>query len=118
MEETFQYEMMLTEYFIQGILNLDPDQTHIRIIGKKDIRDRCPGVSVQTLQTDMALAAFELDSTYGIMTRVGLHCAPSAHKTLCTYPSGTIRFSFGPENTVSELDQALGALADITEIHR
>ena len=118
MEETFQYEMMLTEYFIQGILNLDPDQTHIRIIGKKDIRDQCPVVSVQTLQTDMALAAFELDSTYGIMTRVGLHCAPSAHKTLCTYPSGTIRFSFGPENTVSELDQALGALADITEIHR
>ena len=31
---------------------------------------------------DMAQAAFELDSTYGIMTRVGLHCAPNAHKTL------------------------------------
>lgn len=72
-------------------------------------------VSVQTLDTDIALAAFELDNTYGIMTRVGLHCAPSAHKTLGTYPTGTIRFSFGPENTVSELDQALDALAHITE---
>ena len=115
MEETFQHEMMLTSYFIQGILDLDPAEKHIRIIGKKDTVGRCPVVSVQTLDTDIALAAFELDNTYGIMTRVGLHCAPSAHKTLGTYPTGTIRFSFGPENTVSEMDQALDALAHITE---
>ena len=62
----------------------------------------------------MALAAYELDSTYGIMTRVGLHCAPSAHKTLGTYPTGTIRFSFGPENTQSEIEQAVEALFRIT----
>ena len=50
------------------------------------------------------------------MTRVGLHCAPSAHKTFSTYPSGTIRFSFGPENTRYDVDQALHALAEITGI--
>ena len=60
---------------------------------------------------DMAQAVFELDSTYGIMTRVGLHCAPNAHKTLGTYPEGTLRFSFGPENTKQELDIALDALS-------
>ena len=59
----------------------------------------------------MAQAAFELDSTYGIMTRVGLHCAPNAHKTLGTYPKGTLRFSFGSENTKQELDIALDALS-------
>ena len=32
-------------------------------------------------------------SEYGIMTRVGLHCAPSAHKSIGTFPTGTIRFS-------------------------
>ena len=58
----------------------------------------------------MAEAAYALDSQYGIMTRVGLHCAPAAHKTLGTYPAGTIRFSFGPENTREELDIALEAL--------
>ena len=63
---------------------------------------------------DMAQAAFELDSTYGIMTRVGLHCAPNAHKTLGTYPEGTLRFSFGPENTKQELDIALDAFICIT----
>lgn len=43
----------------------------------------------------MSMVAYELDSTYSIMTRVGLHCAPSAHKTFGTYPSGTIRFPSG-----------------------
>ena len=66
----------------------------------------------------MAQAAWELDSRYGIMTRVGLHCAPAAHKALGTYPAGTIRFSFGPENTEAEADTALGALAEITGISR
>ena len=31
------------------------------------------------------------------MTRVGLHCAPNAHRTLGTFPQGTVRFSFGYE---------------------
>ncbi len=69
---------------------------------------------LQTLHMDMAQVAYELDSRYGIMTRVGLHCAPNAHKSLGTYPSGTIRFSFGPENTKEELDTALQALNHIT----
>ncbi len=65
-------------------------------------------------RADMSRAAYELDSQYGIMTRVGLHCAPNAHKTLGTYPAGTIRFSFGPVNTTEELeDTALSALRDL-----
>ena len=102
---------MLTQYFIDGIQNLDPDEKFLRIIGKRNTRNRCAVVSVQTLQMDMAQAAFKLDDTYGIMTRVGLHCAPNAHKTLGTYPEGTLRFSFGPENTTQELDIALDALS-------
>lgn len=114
MKETFRHELKLTEIFMEKILDADPDGKHIRIIGKRDLENRCPVVSVQTPEIDMALAAYELDSTYGIMTRVGLHCAPSAHKTLGTYPAGTIRFSFGPENTQSEIEQAVEALFRIT----
>ncbi len=36
-----------------------------------------------------------LESEYGIQTRIGLHCAPSAHKTMGTFPHGTVRFSWG-----------------------
>ena len=111
MEEIRQHELMLTQYFMDGILNLDPEEKFLRIIGKKNTENRCAVVSVQTLHMDMAQVAFELDSTYGIMTRVGLHCAPNAHKTLGTYPKGTLRFSFGSENTKQELDIALDALS-------
>lgn len=115
-EHTFQKEAKLTEYFLKGLSLLDKDEKYIRIIGKKTTEDRCAVVSVQTLQKDMAQAAYELDTFFGIQTRVGLHCAPSAHKTLGTYPSGTIRFSFGPKNTKAELDLALHALSVVSGI--
>ena len=49
------------------------------------------------------------------MTRVGLHCAPSAHKTMGTYPTGTIRFSFGFANTDKEVKIATDALKELLE---
>ena len=70
-------------------------------------------VSVQTQTLDPAAAAFLLDDRFGIMTRVGLHCAPAAHKTLGTFPAGAIRFSFGWSNTAEEVDAALRALEKI-----
>ena len=70
-------------------------------------------VSVVTPDRDMAGVAYELDSAWGIMTRVGLHCAPAAHKTLGTFPTGTIRFSFGWWNTPEDVEEALRALREI-----
>ncbi|MBQ1270730.1 MAG: aminotransferase class V-fold PLP-dependent enzyme, partial [Clostridia bacterium] len=70
-------------------------------------------VSVDFKEDDNARIAFELESNYGIMTRVGLHCAPRAHQTLGTYPAGTVRFSFGHENTEDEVDFCLDALKKI-----
>lgn len=116
METAFRHEMELTEYFLNGIRDMDPEEKRIRLIGKKTTEERCAVVSIQTAGIDMARAAYELDSSYGIMTRVGLHCAPSAHKTLGTYPAGTIRFSFGQENTKPEIETALRALSEITDI--
>ena len=71
-------------------------------------------VSIQTLFADPAQTAYALDAEYGIMTRVGLHCAPAAHQTLGTYPTGTIRFSFGWRNTPEEVDAALSALEELS----
>jgi len=70
-------------------------------------------ISIQTIKKDLAQVAYELDDSHGVMTRVGLHCAPSAHKTLDTYPTGTIRFSFGVFNTKDEVDAALHALEEV-----
>jgi cysteine desulfurase family protein len=54
-----------------------------------------------------------LDQSFSILARPGLHCAPAAHQTLGTFPTGTVRFGFGWANTEAEIDQALDALEEI-----
>lgn len=109
-------ELSLTGYFLEQLQALDDTGRHIRIIGKKDLTDRNAVVSIQTPEIDMSQVAWQLDNEYGVMTRVGLHCAPNAHKTLGTYPAGTIRFSFGPENTKNELYFAIQGLKKILDL--
>lgn len=116
MNALYEKEMALTDYLLQQLQALDDTGKHIRIIGKKDLTDRNAVVSIQTPEIDMSQVAWRLDSEYRVMTRVGLHCAPNAHKTLGTYPAGTIRFSFGPENTKNELDFAIQGLKKILNI--
>ena len=110
-------ELSLTGYFLEQLQALDDTGRHIRIIGKKDLTNRNAVVSIQTPEIDMSQVAWQLDNEYGVMTRVGLHCAPNAHKTLGTYPAGTIRFSFGPENTKNELDFAIQGLKKILDLY-
>lgn len=112
MENIRMHERALTARFLKGMEVLAA-RGNIRIIGKRHCENRTGVVSVQTTHMDIAQAAYLLDHQYGIMTRVGLHCAPSAHKTLGTYPTGTIRFSFGFTNTDQDVDAALCALEEI-----
>ena len=109
-------ELSLTGYFLEQLQALDDTGRHIRIIGKKDLTDRNAVVSIQTPEIDMSQVAWQLDNECGVVTRGGLHCAPNAHKTLGTYPAGTIRFSFGPENTKNELDFAIQGLKKILDL--
>ena len=109
MDDVFKHELALTQRFLDGLKTLE-DRNLLRVIGKRDLTDRVGVVSIQTVDKELSQAAYELDSRFGIMTRVGLHCAPSAHKTLGTYPTGTIRFSFGYANTQEDVDAALAAL--------
>lgn len=108
----FEHEIALTKRFLGGLAPLE-EKGLIRIVGRKDTKNRVSVVSIQTLKSDCAEVAFNLDREYGIMTRVGMHCAPNAHKTLETYPEGTIRFSFGYNNTEEEIDAAIKALNEI-----
>lgn len=62
---------------------------------------------------DPAEVGFALDQNYGICVRVGLHCAPDAHRSLGTYPQGTIRVSPGPFTRCDEIEKFLAAVKDI-----
>ncbi|MBU4438152.1 MAG: aminotransferase class V-fold PLP-dependent enzyme [Acetobacterium sp.] len=110
-ESILEKELELTQKLVSGIQNLK----HLKLIGVPDISERSAVISLVSMKTDNAQVAFELDQSYGIMSRVGLHCAPLAHKTLGTFPQGTIRLSLGHFNTSEEVDYCLNALEIITK---
>lgn len=106
------HELALTQYFLSELHKLE-QQGLLHIVGKKDCENRIGVVSITTKKTDIAELAFILADKYAIATRVGLHCAPNAHKTLGTYPTGTLRFSFGWKNTEEEVEKAARAVGEI-----
>ena len=106
------HELTLTQQFLDGLRQLEA-QGLLRIVGKKNCNERLGVVSIATEKMDIAELAFVLADKYAIATRVGLHCAPHAHKTLGTYPTGTLRFSFGWHNTAAEVSVALHALKEV-----
>lgn len=103
------YELELTKYFLDGLIDLE-NKNKLNIIGHKDLNNRVPVISITTNKMDLAELSFKLDEEYGIMTRVGLHCAPNAHKTFNTFPNGTLRFSIGHKNDKEDINTALSAL--------
>ena len=114
MENIHNHELALTQAFLEGLQSIDG----INIVGKQNIQDRTAVVSITIDGMDPANIAYELESTYHIMTRVGLHCAPRAHQTLGTFPEGTVRFSFGYTNTLEDVEAALSALNTIVKNYK
>lgn len=107
--EIHRQKMELTSYFLERI----KEAGGIRIVGKQGTEGRTAVVSLDFEKGDNAVIAFGLEADYGIMTRVGLHCAPLAHKSLHTYPQGTVRFAFSPANTKEEIETCVEGLRDI-----
>lgn len=83
----------------------------IRILA--DIPDKTAVASLDFPKGDNAEIAFRLDSEFGVMTRCGLQCGPDSHRTIGTYPQGTVRFSFGPFLTEADVDYASEAVLKI-----
>ena len=105
------HEMALCKRFLEGLEEIEGAS----LCGTKDLSRRVGVVSVDFCHKDNAVAAFELEMDYGILTRCGLHCAPSAHRTLNTFPRGTVRFSLGFSSTEADVDAALAAIRAISE---
>lgn len=109
-ENIRSHEMQLCLSFMEKVEKLGDA---VRIVGTRDPQKRCPVVSLDFVEKDNAEVSFELDNEYGISTRCGMHCAPNAHKTLKTYPQGTVRFAFGFKNTEEDVEDAVNAIGQI-----
>jgi len=107
--QIFEKEMKLTSAFISSLQGV----SGVNVIGRKNVMDRVAVVSLDFPNRDNATIAAALDEHFGVMIRCGLHCAPAAHKTLKTYPHGTVRFSFGYFNTMEDVEYSVQAIREL-----
>ena len=109
-EAVAQHDRALSARFLKGLSSIQG----IRLAGPASPEGRVGVISLDFTGLDNGDAAFRLETEFGILTRCGLHCAPSAHKTLGTFPQGTVRFSFGWSSTEADVDRALEAIAAVS----
>lgn len=105
-----RHEMDLCRRFLAGLASI-PGAVPC---GTQDPDRRVGVISLDFPNRDNAEVAYRLETEFGILTRCGLHCAPAAHKTLGTFPRGTVRFSLGFANTEADIDAALTAISRIS----
>ena len=70
-----------------------------------DGEQQCGVLSLRSKRLDSETAAALLGEN-GVCVRSGLHCAPLAHESAGTLQSGTVRISFSPFLTASQISRA------------
>ena len=76
---------------------------------------RLPVVSLRIGDQAPSATAHALDRRYDIKVRAGLHCAPEAHRSLRTFPAGTVRLAAGYMSTDADIDRAVAAIREIAQ---
>ena len=100
---------------IERVLELAGDTPGVRLIGPTDPAIRTGVFSFVVDGLDPVEAATILEVEFGVITRGGLHCAPSVHRTFGTLDlGGTVRASLGVTNTTDDAERLFEALRAIT----
>ena len=108
-ENIREVEEGILRRLLEGVSEIRGIQVH----GPKDPLIRMPVVSLNFRGLHPDHLATLLEQGYSILARSGLHCAPSAHRTLGTFPDGALRLSPGPFQTQDEMEFVLNGLREI-----
>jgi cysteine desulfurase/selenocysteine lyase len=105
------HEVSLARRLIQGLDEIPG----VTVYGMLDAELQTATVSFNIDGMASSEVGLRLDEEYEILCRVGLHCSPAAHKTIGTFPGGTVRFAMGAFNTVNEVDLAVEAVRALSQ---
>ncbi|MEW6087279.1 MAG: aminotransferase class V-fold PLP-dependent enzyme [bacterium] len=112
LNEIIGKKYLLIKKLLDNLKNLEK----IKIYGPGDPKKIVPIVSFNINSIDPSEVGCLLDERFGIMTRVGLHCSPLAHKTIGSFPRGTVRVSIGFFNTEEDVDYLIKSIKNILKI--
>ncbi|MBN1347945.1 aminotransferase class V-fold PLP-dependent enzyme [candidate division KSB1 bacterium] len=100
------HEIALTSALIERLGNIPG----VQLYGTRDANKQLATVSFNIEGMQPSEVGLRLDEEFDILCRVGLHCTPASHKTIGTFPRGTVRFGLGYFNTPEEVDAAANAV--------
>ena len=103
-------EQSLTDRLIEGLSKI----TGITLNIAKNNLKQAPVISFNIKGFTPGDVGTILDQTFDIKVRTGLHCAPMMHKTIGTFPLGTIRLSPGYFNSLEEIEMTIKAIDRIS----
>ena len=106
-----RHEVALTQRLLQCLSEIPG----VTVYGLSDPDHRTAIVSFTVAGKRVSEIGRRLDEEFDVLCRVGLHCAPAAHKSLRTFPEGTVRLAPGPLTTPQEIDAALAAVRQVAQ---
>ncbi|GAB4112080.1 MAG: aminotransferase class V-fold PLP-dependent enzyme [Candidatus Caldatribacteriota bacterium] len=110
-DKIHQYELQLTQKLIEDLKNIP----EVIVYGAEKRENRVAVVSFNIQKRLPSEIGLKLDEEYGIMCRIGLHCSPASHKTIGTFPMGSIRFSLSYFNQWEDIAQTIEAVKKIAK---
>ena len=110
LEKIIAREQSLTDSLIEGLLKIPEIVLYI----SKDRLKQAPVISFNIKGFTTGDVGTILDQTFDIKVRTGLQCAPMMHKTIGTFPLGTIRLSPGYFNSLEEIEMTIRAIDRIS----
>jgi len=107
------HEAGLNELLLSGLQNIPGLTVH----GTCDPSKMTAVVSCNMAGQHVSEVGLRLDDEFGILCRVGLHCAPAAHKTIGTFPEGTVRLAPGVFTSLEDIGTVITAFEKIAVQH-
>ncbi len=109
MDAIREHEKVLARQLIEGLSQIPG----VKIYGTLDA-ERCVAIVSFTVEgKTVSEIGMRLDEEHDVLVRVGLHCAPAAHRTIGSFPEGTVRLAPGIFTTPAEVETALRAIAEV-----
>jgi cysteine desulfurase family protein len=105
------HEKALAQRLIDGLKSV----SNVTIYGGLDADRQTATIAFNIVGVAPSEVGLRLDEECAVLCRVGLHCAPAAHKTIGTFPSGTVRFGLGAFSTEKDVDAAVKAVRRLAE---
>ncbi len=99
----------LTRQLAEGLAGIPG----VKLYGPADPEKRTAVASITVEGLRVSDVGLRLDDDFNILARVGLHCAPAAHRTIGTFPEGTVRLAPGVFTTAADVEKAVAAIKEI-----